>query len=196
MLTAVVGTLLATPGVPPLDALIFGNLGIALAAASAAAVNHVLDSHIDARMATHAPTSAADGAHDPQPRARIRARAGRRIDDAAGRVRQRPDRGADVLLADPVRGRLHRVAQARHAAEHRDRRCRGRGSAGARLDRGDQSRRCARAAAVHDHLRLDAAALLGARHRAPQRLRPGATSRCCRSRTAWSSRGCTCCSTP
>ncbi|HEX4024722.1 MAG TPA: heme o synthase [Steroidobacteraceae bacterium] len=50
MLTAVVGTLLATPGVPPLDALIFGNLGIALAAASAAAVNHVLDSHIDGHM--------------------------------------------------------------------------------------------------------------------------------------------------
>ncbi|HTW75494.1 MAG TPA: heme o synthase [Steroidobacteraceae bacterium] len=51
MLTAVVGTLLAAPGLPPLDALIFGNLGIALAAASAAAVNHVLDAHIDARMA-------------------------------------------------------------------------------------------------------------------------------------------------
>ncbi|MGH8141046.1 MAG: heme o synthase [Steroidobacteraceae bacterium] len=50
MLTAVVGTLLATPGVPPLNALILGNLGIALAAASTAAVNHVLDSHIDAQM--------------------------------------------------------------------------------------------------------------------------------------------------
>ena len=36
---------------PPLDALIFGNLGIALAAASAAAINHVLDRRIDARMA-------------------------------------------------------------------------------------------------------------------------------------------------
>ena len=51
MLTAVVGTLLATPGVPPLDALLLGNLGIALAAASAAAVNHVVDAHIDGRMA-------------------------------------------------------------------------------------------------------------------------------------------------
>jgi heme o synthase len=50
VLTAVVGTLLATPGLPPLDALVFGNLGIALAAAAAAAVNHVLDRHIDARM--------------------------------------------------------------------------------------------------------------------------------------------------
>ena len=51
VLTAVVGTLLAARGMPPLDALIFGNLGIALAAASAAAVNHVLDRRIDARMA-------------------------------------------------------------------------------------------------------------------------------------------------
>jgi protoheme IX farnesyltransferase len=51
VLTAVVGTLLASPGLPPLDALIFGNLGIALSAASAAAINHVLDRRIDARMA-------------------------------------------------------------------------------------------------------------------------------------------------
>ena len=32
--TAIVGTLLASPGWPPLDALILGNLGIALAAAA------------------------------------------------------------------------------------------------------------------------------------------------------------------
>jgi protoheme IX farnesyltransferase len=51
MLTAIIGTLLATPGLPPLDALIFGNIGIALSAASAAAVNHLLDRRIDARMA-------------------------------------------------------------------------------------------------------------------------------------------------
>jgi heme o synthase len=51
MLTAIIGTLLATPGLPPLDALIFGNLGIALSAASAAAINHLLDRRIDARMA-------------------------------------------------------------------------------------------------------------------------------------------------
>ena len=51
VLTAVVGTLLATPGLPPLDALAFGNLGIALAAASAATFNHVLDRRIDVYMA-------------------------------------------------------------------------------------------------------------------------------------------------
>ena len=49
--TAVVGMLLSTPGMVPLDALLFGTLGIGLAAASAAAVNHVVDRHVDARMA-------------------------------------------------------------------------------------------------------------------------------------------------
>jgi protoheme IX farnesyltransferase len=48
--TAVVGTLLASPGLPPLDALLFGNLGIALAAACAATINHVLDRRIDEQM--------------------------------------------------------------------------------------------------------------------------------------------------
>jgi protoheme IX farnesyltransferase len=50
VLTAVVGTLLAVPGWPPLAPLLWGNLGIALAAASAAAINHVLDRRIDAHM--------------------------------------------------------------------------------------------------------------------------------------------------
>ncbi len=48
--TSIVGTLLAVPGLPPVDALIFGNLGIGLAAASAAVINHVLDERIDAVM--------------------------------------------------------------------------------------------------------------------------------------------------
>ena len=48
--TAIVGTLLASPGWPPLEALLFGNLGIALSAASAAAINHVLDQKIDEKM--------------------------------------------------------------------------------------------------------------------------------------------------
>jgi protoheme IX farnesyltransferase len=49
--TAVVGMILAVPGWPPLDAVFFGTIGIGLAAASAAAVNHLLDQRIDAVMA-------------------------------------------------------------------------------------------------------------------------------------------------
>jgi protoheme IX farnesyltransferase len=51
MFTAIVGMFLAAPGWPPLNALIFGSLGIALAASSAAAFNHVLDRRFDAQMA-------------------------------------------------------------------------------------------------------------------------------------------------
>jgi heme o synthase len=49
--TAIVGTLLASPGLPPLVPLVIGNLGIALAAACAATINHVLDRRIDEQMA-------------------------------------------------------------------------------------------------------------------------------------------------
>ncbi len=49
--TAVVGMFLAVPGWPPLIELVAGTLGIGLAASSAAAVNHLLDHRIDARMA-------------------------------------------------------------------------------------------------------------------------------------------------
>jgi len=48
--TAVVGMLLATPGLPPMNALVFGTLGIGLAASSAAAINHVLDRRFDLQM--------------------------------------------------------------------------------------------------------------------------------------------------
>ncbi len=51
MFTAVVGMFLAVPGWPPVPALLWGTLGIALAASSAAAINHVLDARIDAEMA-------------------------------------------------------------------------------------------------------------------------------------------------
>ncbi|NKC15699.1 MAG: protoheme IX farnesyltransferase [Gammaproteobacteria bacterium] len=49
--TAIVGMCLATQGMVPLDVLVFGTLGIGLAAASGAAFNHVADSRIDALMA-------------------------------------------------------------------------------------------------------------------------------------------------
>jgi protoheme IX farnesyltransferase len=49
--TALVGMFLAVPGMPPLDKLLLGTLGIALAAGSAAAINHLLDQKADAVMA-------------------------------------------------------------------------------------------------------------------------------------------------
>jgi len=49
--TAVVGMALSVPGMIPLDALIWGTLGIGMAAASAAAINHLLDERADRIMA-------------------------------------------------------------------------------------------------------------------------------------------------
>jgi protoheme IX farnesyltransferase len=48
--TAIVGMVLASPGMVPLSALVFGTLGIAMASGSAAAVNHILDRRIDRKM--------------------------------------------------------------------------------------------------------------------------------------------------
>lgn len=48
--TAMVGMLLATPGMVPWEILLFGSLGIALMAGSAAAINHLVDRKVDAMM--------------------------------------------------------------------------------------------------------------------------------------------------
>ena len=48
--TAVIGMFLATPGMVPWQPLVFGTIGIGLAAASAAAINQVVDQKIDKEM--------------------------------------------------------------------------------------------------------------------------------------------------
>jgi protoheme IX farnesyltransferase len=48
--TAIVGMVLASPSWIPMQALILGSLGIAMASGSAAAFNHILDRRIDAQM--------------------------------------------------------------------------------------------------------------------------------------------------
>jgi protoheme IX farnesyltransferase len=51
VVTAIVGMCMATPGVVPIDIVIFASAGIALCAGSAAAINHLADQHIDGVMA-------------------------------------------------------------------------------------------------------------------------------------------------
>ncbi len=50
LLTAMIGMFMAVPGMVPWEVLIYGNLGIGLCAASAAAVNHLVDRRIDLVM--------------------------------------------------------------------------------------------------------------------------------------------------
>ncbi len=59
--TAVIGMFLAVPGLPPLRQTIAGSLGIWLAAASAAALNHLIDQRIDKVMARTAHRPLATG---------------------------------------------------------------------------------------------------------------------------------------
>ncbi|NOU20635.1 MAG: protoheme IX farnesyltransferase [Methyloglobulus sp.] len=55
LFTAIVGMLLAVPGMPPLDKVVYGTIGIALAASSAAAINHLIDQRIDGILNPHRP---------------------------------------------------------------------------------------------------------------------------------------------
>jgi len=59
--TALVGMFLAVPGMVPWQPLVFGTLGIGLAAASAAAINHVVDQHVDVLMKRTAARPVASG---------------------------------------------------------------------------------------------------------------------------------------
>jgi heme o synthase len=63
--TAFVGMFLAVPGLPPLRESVFGFIGIWLAAASAAAINHLIDQRIDRVMARTAHRPLATGALKP-----------------------------------------------------------------------------------------------------------------------------------
>ncbi|WP_250460546.1 heme o synthase [Microbulbifer litoralis] len=65
ILTSVIGMLLAVPGMVPVNILILGNLGIALCAGSAAAVNHLVDRHIDIKMARTSNRPIARGRVEP-----------------------------------------------------------------------------------------------------------------------------------
>ena len=63
--TALVGMFLAAPGLPPWRETVFGLLGIWLAAASAAAINHLIDQRIDKVMVRTADRPLATGALQP-----------------------------------------------------------------------------------------------------------------------------------
>ncbi|MBJ6979892.1 heme o synthase [Luteimonas sp. MC1895] len=63
--TAFVGMFMAVPGLPPLRQSVFGFIGIWLAAASAAAINHLIDQRIDKVMVRTADRPLATGALKP-----------------------------------------------------------------------------------------------------------------------------------
>ena len=68
LLCALVGMLMSVPSLPPLLLILYGLVGIALVAASAAVVNHVVDARIDRQMARTR--------NRPVPTGRVRSRDG------------------------------------------------------------------------------------------------------------------------
>jgi protoheme IX farnesyltransferase len=64
--TAIIGMFLAVPGWPPLIASVAGFIGIWLAAASAAAINHLIDQRIDRMMVRTANRPLATGSLKPK----------------------------------------------------------------------------------------------------------------------------------
>ncbi len=66
LLTSAIGMFLSTPGIVPIDVLIFGNLGIGLCSASGAVVNHLVDQRIDIIMARTHNRPIAQGRVDPK----------------------------------------------------------------------------------------------------------------------------------
>ena len=139
LVCAVVGMFLATPAMVPLDILALGTLGIGLVAASAAAVNHIADAEIDARMARTQRRPVATG--------RVGVAQGLLFSAVLGGYRHghpvSVDQPAHRLAQPGVLGGLwadlHAVPQASDATEHRYRRLIRRGTAAIRLDCGDRA---------------------------------------------------------
>ena len=143
-----------------------------LMAGGANAVNMYMDRDIDDRMARTRLRPIPSGRMQPR---EVLAFGMLLVDDrdvAARARRERAHGGARARRLLLLRLRLHALAQAQHAAEHRDRRRGRRVSAARRLGRGDGPRRSARDLSLPHHLLLDAAALLGARAAQAEGLRP------------------------
>jgi protoheme IX farnesyltransferase len=66
ILTALIGMCMAVPGFVPWQPLVFGNLGIALCAGAAAAINHLVDERIDQQMTRTRSRPVATGTVSPR----------------------------------------------------------------------------------------------------------------------------------
>ena len=159
---AVIGMFLAVPGLPSARVGSHGHAGH-LAACRRGVRRQLADrathrredgAHTDATIAAWRPDSGAG--------AGVFRRHRRRRHVGAAHAGQSADDVAHLRDVRRLCGRLHRAAQAVHAAEHRHRRHERRNASGARLGGGDQQCAAGSVAARADHLRVDAAALLGA----------------------------------
>ena len=174
--TAFVGLVIAPGVINPLRSPLLPLAAIALGAGAAGVLNMWYDMDIDAVMSRTSRRPIPTG----RSRRSMRWISGCSCDyfgDDAGHDRRLARRLAARLHDLLLRRRLHNVAEALDAAEHRDRRCRRRAAAGHWLGCGDQRGRHRKPDALPDHLPVDAAALLGARPVQGRRLRHRPASR-------------------
>ena len=125
LVTTVATMFVADPSGPPLDVILWTMLGGYLAAGGAGAINHYLDRERDARMARTRARPLVAGRIEPLHGLVFGIVLGVARDGPAGDHRQRPLRRAGARRAPGLRLRLHDVAEAADAAEHRHRRRRG-----------------------------------------------------------------------
>ncbi|KAI1691317.1 ubiA prenyltransferase family domain-containing protein [Ditylenchus destructor] len=146
-------------------------LCIALGAGAAGALNQWYEADLDSKMKRTQGRPASCRPHGPPVGAAFRRRGGGALGHPDGACGQLCRRGHPVAVDPVLRPRLHRLAQAPHAAEHRHRRRGGRLPAADRLGCGDRRRRAPPGAAVRSRLPVDPAAFLGARAVREDRLR-------------------------
>ncbi len=169
--TALAGLVVAPGHMHPVLAF-FALVCIAVGAGAAGALNMWYDADIDAVMSRTADRPVPAGRVQPGEALAF----GLTLAGLLGRVPRPDDQPAGRWIARLhdflLRGRLHDVAQALDAAEHRHRRGGGRVSADDRLGGCDGRHRTRVDPAVPHHLLLDAAAFLGAVALSHRRLPP------------------------
>ena len=141
LVTGFCGMIVGARGWPGTALAIEAMVGLALACGGASALNHVLDRDIDPLMGSRTrsrPVAARRMAAEPG--ARVRARAVGLLVRAARVDRERAHRGARARREPLLRDRLHALAEADDAAEHRHRRRRRGGAAARRLGGRDRAR--------------------------------------------------------
>lgn len=120
ILTSVIGMMLARPGLPGWDIMLFGNLGIALMAASAAVINHVVDRKVDTLMARTSNRPLAKGKVEVSSALLFFSSTRWHRDDHTPRPDQCAHRVADAGVLDWLCVHLHPVPETGDTAKYRD----------------------------------------------------------------------------
>ena len=160
-------------GDPSIGLVFLTCLGGALSAGGAGAINHAIDRDIDRQMARTAEPAGRLRADLAGRRDRLRDAARLRLLRPPGADRQPAGGGALAERPLRLRLRLHALAEAGDAAEHRDRGRRRGGAPAGRLGGGHRRAQRHRLLPLRDRLLLDPAPLLGALAADEGRVREG-----------------------